>query len=647
MSFDDYKFALKSGQKAYREAISAGNYPYLPALEDITSFADIETEMHLGLVEIPVDRIVGTKTIGRQQAFATNFMPLLDLDSEFAVKWSNLSTSMQCDGLREPIKAYEYMNYYYVLEGNKRVSVMKYFEAVAIPAYVIRQVPKRTDTLKNRVYFEFLEFYNVSRINYVYITKTGAYRQLLAAVGNHPDAFLTADECKTFHAFFVRFQNAYNAKSGVHPPMDAHDALLIYLHIYPYASSKNHLPSDFKANLNKSWGEFLVANEDQAMALSMEPSGQNMTNIITNFLIPNSKAPTRVAFINDKSAQTSGWTYGHELGRLYLEQQFPDKIQTEVYNNVDVSQLTEATRIIEQAIENGSKIVFTTTPRLLHASLKAAIDHPNVKILNCSLNTTHPYVRTYYARMYEAKFLLGAIAGAMSETNTLGYIADYPIYGMIANINAFALGAKMINPRIKIHLEWTSVKGSDIHEKLKNSGACFISDRDSIIPNQPSRQFGLYREIDDEKLSNIATPVWHWGKFYELILRSIMSGTWKNEETGGIKAINYRWGLSSGVIDVICSQNLPIGTQRLVQLLKDNICLGTFNPFSGRLWDQNGEIRHDSNRPMSPEEILTMDWLVENIVGSIPTFDGLIDEAKPMVALQGINVTDTDTLGLI
>lgn len=94
------------------------------------------------------------------------------------------------------------------------------------------------------------------------------------------------------------------------------------------------------------------------------------------------------------------------------------------------------------------------------ASVKMAIAHPDVKILNCSLNTSHKYIRTYYARMYEAKFLTGVLAGALATQNKIGYVAQYPVYGTVANINAFALGAKFVNPRTKIYLKWSSVKVS-------------------------------------------------------------------------------------------------------------------------------------------------------------------------------------------
>src|SRR5699024_10112368 len=99
-----------------------------------------------------------------------------------------------------------------------------------------------------------------------------------------------------------------------------------------------------------------------------------------------------------------------------------------------------ADQSLETLISEKPDLIFTTSPRLLNASLKAALSHPEIKILNCSLNTSHPTIRTYYARMYEGKFLMGVIAGCLTPDNKIGYIADYPIYGCTANINAFALG---------------------------------------------------------------------------------------------------------------------------------------------------------------------------------------------------------------
>lgn len=135
-------------------------------------------------------------------------------------------------------------------------------------------------------------------------------------------------------------------------------------------------------------------------------------------------------------------------------------------------------------------------------------------------------------------------------------------------------------------------------------------------------------------------PLWHWGKFYEQLIQTIMDGTWKYDDNPAtMQAINYWWGMSSGVVDVICSQNLPIGTKRLVDLLKNTICTGEFNPFSGVLYSQEGVVQNNPNKSLTPEEILTMDWLAENVVGSIPKEEELQEASRPVISQQGIDIT--------
>ncbi len=678
MSFEDYKDALKQGQKAYRKAVTEGRYPYLSVLDDIISYTNIESEMNLGVVEIPIKMIVGTKTAGRTNSFAGNFMPLLSEESEFAAKWINLDRALQEEGLRDPIKCYEYLNYYYVMEGNKRVSVMKYLGAASIPGIVIRVLPKRTNTYENKLYYEYFDFYQSTKINYLTFTKLGSYKQLQKLIGKQPGDEWTDDDKMYFKSVYTRFEKAYEGKAGNHKPMATSDALLVYLTIYPYDQIRDDLIPQFKVNLDKSWEEFLVHKDDQMIELSMVPQLKK-TDVLSKILnvtetvaeapikmltgsentkkattvtettkklmdapkLPKKKTGLHIAFIHDKTSKTSGWTYGHELGRLHLEQKFAGKLTTSSYDNVDPMNLKMAYETIEKAIKDGNNVIFTTTPKLLNASLKVAVNYPNVKILNCSLNSSHPSIRTYYGRMYEAKFLVGAIAGALSGTDTIGYIADYPIYGETANINAFALGVKMVNPRARIVLEWSTVKDRDIHENLKKNGACFISDRDIIVPDHASRQFGLYYEDtahhENAEPENMAMPVWHWGRFYELLVRSITSGSWKDyEPSGKVKALNFWWGMSAGVIDVILSKNMPEGTRRLINLLKTEIATGDFHPFSGMIKDQDGHVRHDSERPMSPEEIIKMDWLIEGIEGYIPSPEELTDEARQIVDVQGV-----------
>ncbi|MDE7246732.1 MAG: BMP family ABC transporter substrate-binding protein, partial [Lachnospiraceae bacterium] len=157
MALNEYETALKQGRRSYRNALTKGEYPYLPVLDEMISYTEVGAIDNLGIMDIPLSKIVGTKTVGRSNAFANNFMPLLPEDSEFGMKWSSVYNHQIDDGINDPIVAYEFMNQFYVQEGNKRVSVMKYLETYSITASVTRLVPKKSDDRENRLYYEFLD----------------------------------------------------------------------------------------------------------------------------------------------------------------------------------------------------------------------------------------------------------------------------------------------------------------------------------------------------------------------------------------------------------------------------------------------------------------------------------------------------------
>lgn len=633
MSVQDYLEAMKLGRKEYRNRINKGLYPYLPVLDEILSHVEIEKEVNLGLIQVPLKLIIGTSTRARTNAFAGNFMPILDWGSEFSAKWASLSDSQMEEGIRDPIKVYEYMNRYYVVEGNKRVSVLKYFDAVSIPAMVTRKVPKRTDELENKIYYEFMEFNRVSGVNNIWFSREGNFQKLLEVLGYEPEHMWTDDEKRDFASAYLAFSNVYSQKGGRKLPITTADAYLAFLTIYGYEECKEMTAVELGESIDKAWKEFRILGNDEGVDLRMDPTDIGKKNVLS-YLLPTNAKKLKVSFVYDKSPSNSDWNYSHELGRKYIQERFPNEIETEAVENVTPD--GNAATVLEDLIDFGSDIIFTTTSQLIQPSLTAAVKHPEVKILNCSLNTTHQYIRTYYARMYEGKFLTGVIAGSLTENNRIGYVADYPIYGITANINAFALGAKFVNPRAKVYLEWSTLKDHDIYKTFWEQQVSYVSNQDMITPQNASRQFGLYH-IDNDLITNLVMPVWNWGVFYEKLLQSIMSGSWKKEDTTeGTKALNYWWGMSAGVIDIICSQNLPASTRQLVDLLKQLICKGELDPFDGEIIAQDGTVKSRAGERMSPEEIVTMDWLADNVIGIIPTVDELKEQAQPVVMMQGV-----------
>lgn len=631
MGIEEYAKAYKAGKRDYNARMLKGLTPTLPVLDEILPGRGEYSEVPLGLVQIPAEQIVGTRHGGRSNAFAGNFMPILRENTEFATKWSSLSTIHEEEGIREPIKAYEYMNKFYVEEGNKRVSVMKHYGVVSIPGIVTRIVPRRTEEKENKIYYEFLDFYEVSQINYIWFSEEGSFAKLQEAVGKKPGDIWTDDDRLDFSSAYSRFTAEYQARGGNKLSNTPGDAFLSFITLYGYDVLEEKTISEINELIAKCWEEFELIGEEKEVELKMDPVKEKKP--LLSRLLPLSSPELKIAFIYEKTPMASAWTYAHELGRLHLEQTFADEVTTISYDSITQANIEET---IQDAIDKGCNLIFTTTPAFTQASVKAAIENPSLRILNCSLNTSHRYIRTYYARMHEAKFLMGAVAGAMAENNRIAYIADYPIFGTIANINAFALGAKMINPRAEVYLEWANMKNKDEMEEIKRHDVSCISGKDMVIPEDASRHFGIYR-MEEGYPRNLAMPLWHWGKFYEQLIRTIMDGTWKyDDNSDATRAINYWWGMSAGVIDVICSQNLPTGTKRLIDMLKQNISTGEFDPFSGILYSQAGIVQDDPARSLTPEEIVTMDWLAENVIGTIPKAEEFEEQAIPVIHQQGV-----------
>ena len=636
----EYERAQKLGTRDYREAIAAGRYPYLPVLDDILENARVEAQLPVGVVEIPLELIVGTKTAGRTAAFASNFMPLLGTDTEFASKWVNLCQAHVEEGIRDPIRCYEYLGRFYVQEGNKRVSVLKYFGADSIGANVTRVVPRYADRPEIRVYYEFMDFYAVSGVYYLQLTQEGGYARLQTAMGKKPGEKWTDEDRTNVRSLYNWVRKAYLAHGGADMHLSAGDVLVMMLQVYGYQPMQEKTPAQIARDMDAMWDDVLARDRPDSLKLSTQPAqpetgSPSLLKRILPGIRTQNPSHLRVAFVNEKTPETSTWTNSHEFGRTQLDQVFEGKVETVAYNGARPG--VNDDELVEQAIAEGADIVFTTTPRLAEASLRAAVQHPEVRILNCSMDLPYASIRTYYSRIYEAKFITGAIAGAIAANDRIGFVASYPMLGVPANINAFALGARMVNPRVRIDLQWTCLPGNPLRE-FAGKGITVVSGRDTPVPGRPSREFGIFQIKPGGVLQDLASPFWHWGQFYEHVVRSVLDGSWNKEKSGADgKAVNYWWGMNSGVIDVLFSRELPHDLRRLASILRSGIMSGAVDPFACHIVAQGGGLKNDGLHGFSPDEILHMDWLCDAVDGFIPEYDQLTEEAKPMYRIQGIH----------
>ena len=437
----------------------------------------------------------------------------------------------------------------------------------------------------------------------------------------------------------MEIQKKFNEKGGKNLAVTAGDAFLFYLSLYPYQEICNIPEAQLRKDVDRIWKEIPTLNASPEENLVMEPEDMQdpgiidkIKNISTNFLDNEIK----VAFLHDRNVENSSWTYSHELGRAHLDAVFGNKITTTSYTMEETG--LDTMELMDKAITDKNDIIFTANQKFLGASLKKALEHPGVKILNCSINRSYHSIQTYYGRMYEAKFLCGMIAGAMTPNNKVAYCASFPIYGAYANANAFALGAQMTNPKIKVYVHWLSDKTADLDSMLKEHDITLVSDTDMIRFANQNRNFGLYLMQEDGNLQ-LTVPMWNWGKFYQRILQTILNGHWnRTAVTQDFPTINYWWGISSGMIDIIASQSIPQQSRKLVDLMKKQIESGDFQIFSGDLYDQESNLRNQGDHVLSPNEIMKMTWLTDNVVGSLPKPENLNEEAAAMVRVQGFEL---------
>ena len=635
---DVYFRARKLALKEYHARMQRHENPFLPVLAEIDESLNALSRVPLGLVQAPLSKVVGTASKGRTNAFAANFMPLLDQGSEFSMKWNTLYNSVVEDGLRQPVKAYEYLNRFYLIEGNKRVSVMKFLDAVAIEAEVTRVIPARTDDIENQIYFEFLPFYNDTKINYLWFSKQGSFLRLCELTGHTPGEKWSSEELTDFQAAYMRFRAVYKAREAGHNlPITTGDAFLIYLKACGYADAPKKLDREIKNEVGALWAEFEKDKQPENVALIMQPQELKQgKSLLTKLFGPTF---VKVALLYSREPSDSGWIYWHDLGRINLENALGNQVETTAVVCKDPDQYEAE---IERLIEEDSALIFTTSPVMLEASMKASIKYPTARILNCSLLASWQRVRSYYLRIYEAKFLVGMIAGAMTETGHIGYLADYPICGMASSINAFAMGARMVNPRAKVILEWSTRQEFDPERPFADAKIDVISSRDVSAPRHQDVEYGLYSIKNGEKRS-LAIPVFDWGKIYESLARSVLEGNWKDdgaEAAGAVKAVNYWWGLSSDAIDIVMSEDVGSGLRRLVELVKAHIREGVFWPFEGLIRDQAGVARCPADGRLTPADVIAMNWLTDNVVGGFPETSSLKPEARSLVELQGVREVD-------
>ena len=625
-AIQQFATALRMGRKYYNACVAKGENPYPLVLNELIDENSSGNTVKIGLVDIPMDRIVGTWTGGRKSAFAGNFMPLLDENTEFGNKWINLCEAHLGEtGITDPITCLEYLGKFYVQEGNKRVSVLKSYNSPSIPGQVTRIVPPLSDDPEIQLYYEFMDFFKVSKTYQVTFTHKGSCAKLQAALGFEPDHVWTEDERRGFNSDMKKFGVVFDQLNTEKLSITAGDALLVYLEVHAFQDIKKMTEDELKASLASVWADIRLSAEGDPISVATEPE-EKEKGLLSRIL---GSPKLHAAFIYDFDPEKSAWAAAHWQGQKYLEEKMGQSVKISSFLCAD----GKADETMETAVRQGANVIFATSPMLMDECRRLAAKHRNIAIFNCSLSMPYAGVRSYYSRIYECKFVAGAVAGAMADNNLVGYVANYPIFGTPAGINAFALGARMSNPRVRVKLVWSCTEGDPL-EELMASGVTVISNRDAGDESTAHKalDYGLYERQPDGGLRPLAMPCWQWGAMYTQIVRAVLDGSWEESS----KPINYWWGMASGVVDVKLSEELPAGVTKLAEILREEILDGSLDPFRARITDRSGRLRCDGETALTPEEIMHMDWLCDNVDGEIPGYDELLPRSQGLVRLLGI-----------
>lgn len=332
---------------------------------------------------------------------------------------------------------------------------------------------------------------------------------------------------------------------------------------------------------------------------------------------PNpSKDLPKVAFVFATPVGETGWNFEMDRGRLALEKELG--VETMAMDNVAES---DANRVFEELAQKYD-IIFGTTFGYMDAMVAAAEKHPEVKFLHATGYKTMDNLATYMGREYQSNYLVGITAGKMTKNKKIGYIGTFAIPEVISAINAFTLGAQSVNPDVEVSVIWSNTWFDPTAEKqaaetMMDYGVDVLAayhDAPTIL--QAAAEKGVWGSGKDSDMNKYAPEtyltnfIWNWSPYFVETVKSIMDGTWK---TG-----SYFGGMKEGITDIApFGKNVPQDVRDLVGAKKKEILDGTFDVFKGPVLDQTGAVRVESDKPISDEEILSMNWFVKGIQGEI------------------------------
>ena len=328
----------------------------------------------------------------------------------------------------------------------------------------------------------------------------------------------------------------------------------------------------------------------------------------------------KVAFLYVGPIGDHGWTYTHDQGRLMVEDQLGDQVETVYVESVPEG--PDAERAITRLVRDGAGLVFTTSFGYMDPTIKVAENFPDVKFEHATGYKRSDNVSTYIARFYEGRYVIGQIAAKMSKSGVAGYVASFPIPEVVRGINAFMLGAQSINPDFKIKVVWVNSwfdpgKEKDAAEVMIGQGADIIAQHtDSTAPIQTAQEKGVlgFGQASDmihfAPKAQLTSIIDNWGPYYVARTQAVLDGAWESSDT---------WdGMAEGMVVMAPFTNMPDDVAAMAADTTEKIRSGAMHPFAGPIYRQDGEMVIGEGEHLDDGVLLGMNWYVKGVDDELP-----------------------------
>ncbi len=331
------------------------------------------------------------------------------------------------------------------------------------------------------------------------------------------------------------------------------------------------------------------------------------------------KPKLKIGFVYVSPIGDAGYSYAHEQGRQAVIADCPN-VETSFVESVKEG--ADSERVIRNMANDGYNLIFSTSFGYMDPTKRVANEFPDIAFMHCSGFKTAPNMNNYFGRMYQARYLTGLVAGAMTKSAKIGYVAAFPIPEVIRGINAFTLGVRAVNPKAEVRVVWTKTWYDPALEKdaaisLLDVGCDILAQhQDSPGPQEAAQERGVYSIGYNSDMSGFApkshltAAVWNWGPFYTKTVEQVQNGTWKGEQSLWL-------GMNEGVVDIApLAKFIPGQINKQVKEKRASLIMGQDTIFTGPIKNQAGEIVVPEGKQIDDADLFNMNYFVQGVVGN-------------------------------